>query len=60
MAPLYKNGLRCDPLTQHSVRFTSVCCKVLERVIVLQVVAYLESNGLLSINQFDFHKGKSV
>ena len=42
------------------VNLTSVCCNVLEMVIVSQVVDYLESNGLLSVNQFGFHKGKSV
>ena len=37
-----------------------MCCKVLERVVVSQVVDYLESNGLLSVNQFGFYKGRTV
>ena len=37
-----------------------MCCKELERVIVSQVVDYLDSNGLLSVNHFGFRKGRSV
>ena len=54
VTPLFKNGNRCDPLNYHSVSLTSVCCKVLERVIVSQQVEVLEVNGLLSVNQFGF------
>ena len=50
VAPLYKNGSRCEPLNYRPVSLTSVCCKVLERGIVFQVVDYLESNGLLYVN----------
>ena len=60
VVPLYKNSSRCNPLNFHCVSLTSVCCKVLERVIVLQVVEYLESYVLLSVDQFDFCKGRSV
>ena len=38
VAQLYKNYSRCDSLNYSLVSFTSVCCKVLERVIVSQVV----------------------
>ena len=60
--PMYKNGSRyeCDKLNYRPVSHTSVCCKVLERVIVSQVVDYLEFNGLLSINQFGFRNGRGV
>ena len=57
VAPLNKNGSRCDPLNYRPVSLTSVCCKVLERVIVSQLMDYLELNGLLSLHQFVFCKG---
>ena len=60
VTPLFKSGNRCDPLNYRPVNFTSVCCKVLEKVIVAQLVEYLELNNLLSANQFGFRKGKSV
>ena len=37
-----------------------MCCKVFEQVIVSQVVDYLESNGLLSVNLFNFRRRRSV
>ena len=36
-----------------------MCCKVLECVTVSQLLDYLESNGLLSVHQFGFCKGRS-
>ena len=50
VAPLYKIDLRCDPLDYRPVCLTSVCCKVLERAIVSQVVDYQKFNGMLSVN----------
>ena len=60
VAPLFKSGNRCDSLNYHPVSLTSVCCKVSERIIVSQLVDYLESHGLLSVHQFGFCKGRSV
>ena len=57
---IVKNGSRCEPLNYHPVSLTSVCCKILEHVIVSQLVDYLESNGLLPEHQFVFHKIRSV
>ena len=34
LAPLYKNGLRCESLDYRSVNLAFVCCKLLEVVIV--------------------------
>ena len=60
VTPLFKNGNRCDPLNYRLVSLTSVCCKVLEQVIVSQLVNFLELNGLFSVNQLCFRKGRSV
>ena len=60
VAPLYKNCSSCDPLNYRPASLNSVCCRVLERVIVSQVVVYLESNDLLLVNLFGFRRGRSV
>ena len=60
VTPLFKSGNRCDPLNYQPMSLMSVCCKVLERVIVAQLVECLELNNLLSANQFGFCKGRSV
>ena len=60
LAPLYNNDSRCATLNFRPVSLTSVCCKVLERASVSQVVDYLESKGLLSVNKFVFRNGRSV
>ena len=59
VAPLFKRGNRCNSLN-YPVSLTSVYCKILEQIIVSQFMDYLESNGLLSMHQFGFRKGKSV
>ena len=60
VALLYKNGSSCAPLNYRLMNLISVCCKVLERVIVSQLMDYLELNDLLSIHQYEFRKGRSV
>ena len=60
MASLFKSGSRCDTLKYRPVSLTSVCCRVLEHIIMSQLAGYLELNGLLSVNQLGFHKGRTV
>ena len=58
VVPLFKNGSRFNPLNYRPISLTSVCCKVLERLIVVHVMNYLESNNLLTPHQFGFRKGR--
>ena len=60
VTPLFKSGNRCDLLNYRPVSLTSACCKILERVIVAQLVEYLELNNLLSAYQFGYRKGRGV
>jgi hypothetical protein len=46
--PLFKQGSRCSPLNYRLVSLTSVCCKVMERIVVSHIVQFLEYVGLLS------------
>ena len=54
--PLFKSGSRRNRLNYRPVNLTSVCCKTLDRIVVLQLTKYLEVNGLLSDHQYGFRK----
>ena len=58
--PLFKSGSHSDPLNYRPVSLTSVCCKVMERVVVSQLVEYLETNCIFSTHQFGFRKNRST
>ena len=60
VVPIFKKGTRCDPLNYRPISLTSVCCKTLERAIASQLVEFLESNNVLSDDQYGFRKGRSV
>ena len=53
-------GTKFEPLNYRPVSLTSVCCKIMERLIHKHVVDYLDDNGLLSDKQFGFRKGRST
>ena len=48
------------PLHYRPVSLTSVCCKTMERLAGAHSVDYMESNALLSTNQFGFRAGRST
>lgn len=58
--PLYKGKSRYNPLNYRPVSLTSVCCKSMERVVVSNLVDYLEDNGIISAHQFGFRRGWST
>ena len=60
VVPLFKSGSQCNPLNYRSVSLTSVCCKVMERVLAAHIMEYLEENELLSSRQFGFRAGLST
>ena len=60
VVPLFKKGLRSDPLNYRPISLTSVPCKLLERLICNSLVPYLESNGLMNPHQFGFRAGRST
>ena len=51
---------RYDSGIYRPVSLTSVCCKPMERVLVSQLVDYLELKSLLSEEQFDFRKSRAT
>jgi len=60
VVPLFKKGSRYSPLNYRPISLTSVCCKTLERIIVDRLYEYLESNGVLSSDQYGFRRGRTV
>ena len=55
---LFKAKSRYFPGNYRPVGLTSVCCKMMERVLVSELVCYLELNDLLPERQFGFHKSR--
>ena len=58
--PIFKKGPRYDPLNYRPISLTSVCCKVMERIVGSHLRNYLESNSLLIPHQFGFRSGRST
>jgi hypothetical protein len=60
VVPIFKKGSRRHALNYRPISLTSVVCKSLERLVVENLYGYIESNSLLSDDQFGFRRGRSV
>ena len=60
VTPIFKKGVRYDPLNYRPISINSVCGKELERLISSHLRDYLESNNLLTDHQFGFRSGRST
>ena len=58
--PIFKKGVRYDPLNYRPISLTSVCCKTFERLLCVHLTNYLESNEILSPHQFGFRSSRST
>ncbi|XP_052755871.1 uncharacterized protein LOC128201816 [Galleria mellonella] len=58
--PIYKDGLQTDPSNYRPISLLSVFSKILERVVNLRLTKFLESQNVISHNQFGFRKGRST
>ena len=58
--PLFKGGIRSDPLKYRPISLTPPACKTGERLALSQLNPYLEANQILSDLQFGFRSGVSV
>nr|VZI22762.1 unnamed protein product [Spirometra erinaceieuropaei] len=59
ITPLYKGGSRVSANNYRPVSLTSICCKIMEKIIKQQLMQFLEQNHLLSDSQHGFRKGRS-
>ena len=60
VVPLYKKGSKLDPSNYRPVSILNVVSKILERLVHLQVAAYLERRSILFENQSGFRGGYST
>ena len=57
--PIFKKGSKHMASNYRPVSLTSVCCKILERIIRHDVMNHLETNDLINSNQHGFRSGRS-
>ena len=60
ITPIAKVGLASYPCNYRPISLMSVACKVMERIIVKQLLGYLYQHGLISKQQHGFLTGKST
>ena len=58
--PLFKGGIRSDPLKYRPISLTPPACKTAERLALPQLNSHLDTNNILSDLQFGFRPGVSV
>ena len=59
ITPVFKKGSKFQPVNYRPIALTSNIIKIFERVIRSQLVEYLETNQLITNNQYGFRKGRS-
>ena len=59
ISPIFKKGKRDEPSNYRTISLMSVVSKLMEKIIRQAIVNHLESNGLLSDNQYGFLSGRS-
>uniref|UniRef100_A0A0X3PTK8 Reverse transcriptase domain-containing protein n=1 Tax=Schistocephalus solidus TaxID=70667 RepID=A0A0X3PTK8_SCHSO len=59
ITPIYKGGERTSPNSFRPVSLTSICCKMMEKIIKTELMRHLEENNLLSSYQHGFRSGRS-
>lgn len=58
--PIHKGGSTGDPTNYRPISVLPVINKVVEKLLVGQMVSYLENNNLISNNQFGFRKNRGT
>ena len=58
--PIYTKGRRYDPLKNRPISLTCVLCKTLERIVINKLLDYLNTNDLISDDQYGFRSGRST
>jgi hypothetical protein len=59
ISPIYKGGVKNSPNSFRPISLTSICCKVLERIVKISIMQFLESKQLLNNVQHGFRQNKS-
>ena len=59
VVPIFKKGKRDDPGNYRPVSLTSVCGKIMEKIVRKEIVDHLEINEVISDVRHGFVQGKS-
>ena len=59
VVPIFKKGKRDDPCNYRPVSLTSICGKIMEKIVRKEIVDHLERNEIISDVQHGFVQGKS-
>nr|VZI28074.1 unnamed protein product [Spirometra erinaceieuropaei] len=59
ITPLFKGGSRASANNYRPVSFTSICCKIMEKIIEKALMQFLEQHHLLSDAQHGFRRDRS-
>ncbi|BHF69825.1 hypothetical protein SprV_0301287200 [Sparganum proliferum] len=59
ISPIHKSGSRASANNYRPVSLTSICCKVMKRIIKRELMRFLEQHHLLSNAQHGFRRGRS-
>ncbi len=60
VTPVYKKGNSDDPSNYRPISVTSAISKIFEKIICMQLSKYLETNSLISPNQFGYREKMST
>ena len=60
IVPIFKKCDKSLPANYRQISITCNSCHIFERIISDQLIFYLNSNDLISKNQFEFLKNKSI
>lgn len=59
VCPIYKKGARYNPANYRPVSLTCILCKLLEHIVVSNIMKHLEKNNILSERQHGFRNKRS-
>jgi len=54
VTPIFKKGVTSDPANYRPISLTCTCCRVMERIINVQLIHYVLSNSLITKHQHGF------
>ena len=60
VTPVYKSGLSSDPCNYRPISLTSIFCKLMERIMVAEMLQYCKQNELISKEQHGFLAKRST